>query len=336
MENVSAVHVFGNDSLNGTLDFVAPGAMARTLNFIMIGCVFVTMVSLGCTMEIARIKAHIVKPKGVAIALLAQYGIMPLTAFSLAKAFQLPEMASVVVLICGCSPGGLLSNMSSLFIKGDMNLSIVMTTFSTVLALGMMPLLLFIYCQGFEGIQDAIPYKDIALSLLIILIPCGIGILINHYRPKYSNFITKAGLILSSVVMSVVVTLNTLKMKTDLAGLTTSILAVAALMPIIGYTFGYLLSRLLRLSQTESRTVSMETGCQNGQLCLALVSLLFPPEVIGALLVFPLIYVLSQLCWAVLLVLLFRTHQYFTQRNKGAYQAANPEMQEVGTLEKIS
>lgn len=66
-----------------------------------------------------------------------------------------------------------------------------MTTCSTVLALGMMPLLLLLYCQGFDNLQDAVPYRDIVLSLLCILIPCGIGILLNHYRPQYSQIVTR-------------------------------------------------------------------------------------------------------------------------------------------------
>lgn len=69
--------------------------------------------------------------------------------------------------------------------------SIVMTSCSTLLALGMMPLLLYLYCRGFGDLQNAIPYVDITVSLAMILVPCGIGILINHYRPRYSKIITK-------------------------------------------------------------------------------------------------------------------------------------------------
>ncbi|XP_054910155.1 hepatic sodium/bile acid cotransporter isoform X2 [Poeciliopsis prolifica] len=166
--------------------------MDKTINTIMITVLFIAMVSLGCTMEMTSIKGHILKPKGVAIAILSQYGIMPLTAFCLTKGFQVPEAAAVVILICGCCPGGALSNMLALAIKGDMNLSIVMTSCSTLLALAMMPLLLYLYCHGFSNLQKAVPYVGIITSLLVILVPCGAGILINHFRPQYSKIITKA------------------------------------------------------------------------------------------------------------------------------------------------
>ncbi|XP_023203547.1 sodium/bile acid cotransporter-like isoform X2 [Xiphophorus maculatus] len=172
--------------------FLLSPVMDKTINIIMIIVLLTIMVSLGCTMEVTKIKDHILKPKGVAIAILSQYGIMPLTAFCLTKGFQVPEATAVVILICGCCPGGAMSNILALAIKGDMNLSIVMTSCSTLLALAMMPLLLYLYCHGFSNLQKAVPYVGIITSLVVILIPCGAGILINYYRPQYSKIITKA------------------------------------------------------------------------------------------------------------------------------------------------
>lgn len=92
------------------------------LNGVLIAVLIIVMISLGCTMEISKIKANFWKPKGVAIAVVAQYGIMPLTALALGKLFQLDSIEALAVLICGCCPGGNLSNIFSLASKGDMNL----------------------------------------------------------------------------------------------------------------------------------------------------------------------------------------------------------------------
>lgn len=94
----------------------------KAANLLSIFILCDAMVALGCTMNVSKIKAHIVKPKGVAIAMLAQFGVMPLTAFSLAKLFQLDTDQAVAALVCGCSPGGVLSNVLSFAFKGDMNL----------------------------------------------------------------------------------------------------------------------------------------------------------------------------------------------------------------------
>ncbi|KAM4521767.1 LOW QUALITY PROTEIN: hepatic sodium/bile acid cotransporter [Odontesthes bonariensis] len=251
--------------------------MDKTVNILLIVVLFITMVSLGCTMEVSKIKDHIVKPKGVAIAVLSQYGVMPLTAFCLAKGFQLPEIMAVVILICGCCPGGALSNILALALKGDMNLSIVMTSCSTLLALGMMPLLLYLYCQGFPNLQNAVPYVDIIISLVMILLPCGAGILLNYYRPQFSKIITKVGItimMISVVVIGIIASVDV--GGSILTVLSPPLMAIAALMPFIGYSFGYIISSLFGLNQSERRTVAMETGCQNIQLCSTVLKIAFP------------------------------------------------------------
>lgn len=69
--------------------------------------------------------------------------------------------------------------------------SIVMTTCSTVLAMGAMPLLLYLYSQGFSGLGNAVPYTGIFIALMMTIIPCAVGIAINHWAPRYSQIIIK-------------------------------------------------------------------------------------------------------------------------------------------------
>ncbi|XP_072218550.1 hepatic sodium/bile acid cotransporter [Leuresthes tenuis] len=300
--------------------------MDKVVNIVLIVVLFITMVSLGCTMEVSKIKDHIVKPKGVVIAVLSQYGIMPLTAFCLAKGFQLPEIMAVVILICGCCPGGALSNILALALKGDMNLSIVMTSCSTLLALGMMPLLLYLYCQGFSNLQNAVPYVDIIISLAMILLPCGAGILLNYYRPQYSKIITKAGITVMMISVVVIGIIASIEVGGSiLTVLSPPLMAIGALMPFIGYSFGYIISSLFRLNHSERRTIAMETGCQNIQLCLTILKVAFPPAMMGSMFMFPLVYASFQLMEAMVLILLFRCYQRFTRKEKETYQPATVE-----------
>ncbi|XP_034555197.1 sodium/bile acid cotransporter [Notolabrus celidotus] len=305
---------------------VIPPVINKTINLLLIIVLTITMVSMGCTMEVTKIKSHILKPKGVAIAVMAQYGVMPLTAFSLAKAFQLAEIPAVVVLICGCCPGGTLSNILALALKGDMNLSIVMTSCSTLLALGMMPLLLLLYSQGFANLQDFVPYLDIMKSLAMILIPCGIGILLNYYRPQYSKTITRGGIIiLMLAVLAVCILVSVGVGGSVLHVLAPRLMAVGSLMPLIGYSFGYIISSIFKLTHKERRTVAMETGCQNVQLCTTILKLAFPMELIGPLFLFPIIYGCLQMIEASVLVVVFRTHEFFTRNKKETYQETQTE-----------
>lgn len=152
-----------------------------------------------------------------------------------------------------------------------------MTTCSSVASLGMMPLLLYVFCQGFPGLENAVPYGSIMKALVFTLVPCAFGILINHYAPKYSPLVKKvivggwggvshgqnpggqskarrvtcpqAGLsilIVSSIVVSV---LSAVAVKGVLWMIVMpDVLLVAALMPLIGFMFGYFMSHACKLS----------------------------------------------------------------------------------------
>ncbi|XP_019909583.1 sodium/bile acid cotransporter [Esox lucius] len=324
-------------SRNITMGFQSPFSpvMDKAISGITIIILIITMVSLGCTMEISKIKAHILKPKGVAIAVIAQFGIMPLTAFSLAKIFQLGPIEAVTVLICGCCPGGNLSNIFALALKGDMNLSIVMTTCSTVLALGMMPLLLFIYCHGIHNLEHAVPYIGIVIALIMTLVPCAIGIAINHRVPRYSQIIIKVGLsilLIASIAIGVMsgITIG----GTVWVVLSPQLMATAALMPLTGYLLGYIMSTVFKVNPQCRRTISMEIGCQNIQLCSTILKVAFPPEVIGPLYLFPLIYIIFQGGEALLFIILFRCYQGFKPPPdaKPLYLAVDIKVDEVKVL----
>ncbi|KAJ8007339.1 hypothetical protein DPEC_G00116500 [Dallia pectoralis] len=342
IELFSERHLFGNDSSLFNMstshlpsDSSITDMVVNGLSTVML---LITMVSLGCTMKVSKIKGHIMKPKGVAISVVAQYGIMPLTAFLLAKVLRLGRMEAVTVLICGCCPGGNLSNLLTLAIKGDMNLSIVLTNCSTTLALAMMPLLLLLYSQGFSDLASFVPYAGICLALVMTLVPCGIGILINYYRPQYSKTITKVGLSISLILAIVIIVLSV----TSLGGtaivttvLSPSLVIVAMVMPLTGYTFGYALSYFIGLNEASRRTIAMETGCQNNQLSSTILKVTFPPDVIGSLYLFPMVYIMFQLGEALLLVVLLRLHQRFFQTPKHDMQVYKTVEVVKGEVEEV-
>ncbi|XP_061435899.1 hepatic sodium/bile acid cotransporter [Lethenteron reissneri] len=306
--------------LNGSAGNATGGDGAildEAVNAVTTAILVVTMVSLGCTMELQHIGAHIRKPRGIIIAVLAQFGIMPLTAFALAKVFRLNPVEAVTVLICGCCPGGNLSNVFALALDGDMNLSILMTTCSTVLALGMMPLLLWAYSHGLSDTRFVIPYAKISIALALILLPCAVGIFINAKFPKYSRVILRGGMLLLLLISVVLVVLSALYVGSAIwLVFSPTLISIAVLMPLLGYALGYVLAGIFRLSHKCRRTVSMETGCQNLQLCTAVLKLTFDPQVIGPLYLFPLLYIFFQVVTALLFVLVFRfyVHCYRQQR----------------------
>uniref|UniRef100_A0A8D0AP28 Solute carrier family 10 member 4 n=1 Tax=Sander lucioperca TaxID=283035 RepID=A0A8D0AP28_SANLU len=244
-----------------------------------------TMLGLGCTVEISQLGQHIRRPIGVLLALVCQFVIMPLVAFLLALAFSLDDVAAMAVLLCGCCPGGNLSNIMCLLVHGEMNLSIIMTISSTLLALVLMPLCLWIYSRAWINtpVVNLMPFGAIILTLCSTLIPIGLGVMLRY---RYTRV---ADILLSTIPPSVYV--------------------VAVLMPLCGYAAGYGLAMLFELPPNSCRSVSLETGCQNVQLCTAILKLAFPPQLMGGMYMFPLLYALFQAAEAGIFILAYRMYR---------------------------
>lgn len=96
--------------------------LSHGLNVFVGAALCITMLGLGCTVDVNHFGAHVRRPVGALLAALCQFGFLPLLAFLLALVFSLDEVAAVAVLLCGCCPGGNLSNLMSLLVDGDMNL----------------------------------------------------------------------------------------------------------------------------------------------------------------------------------------------------------------------
>ncbi|XP_067581004.1 sodium-dependent organic anion transporter-like [Pseudorca crassidens] len=156
---------------------------------VMIGLL---MFSLGCSVDIQRLWSHIRGPWGIAVRLLCQFGLMPLAAYLLVISFSLKPVQAMVILIVGCCPGGTTSNIFTYWVDGDMDLSISMTTCSTVAALRMMPLHLYLYTLSWNLEQNlTISYQNIGVTLVCLTIPVALGVYGNYRWPKQSKIILK-------------------------------------------------------------------------------------------------------------------------------------------------
>uniref|UniRef100_A0A3B3UF64 Solute carrier family 10 member 4 n=1 Tax=Poecilia latipinna TaxID=48699 RepID=A0A3B3UF64_9TELE len=260
-----------------------------------------TMLGLGCTVEVSQLEEHIRRPIGVLLALVCQFVIMPLVAFLLALAFSLDDVAAMAVLLCGCCPGGNLSNIMSLLVHGEMNLSIIMTISSTLLALVLMPLCLWIYSRAWINtpVVNLLPFGAIILTLCSTLIPIGLATLCPQ-ASLWSLLVTLVMLFVLTGVMLGPELLSTIP---------PSVYVVAILMPLCGYAAGYGLAVLFDLPPNSRRSVSLETGCQNVQLCTAILKLAFPPQLMGGMYMFPLLYALFQAAEAGIFILAYKLYR---------------------------
>ncbi|XP_035149620.3 sodium/bile acid cotransporter 4 [Callithrix jacchus] len=281
------------------------------LNVFVGAALCITMLGLGCTVDVNHFGAHVRRPVGALLAALCQFGFLPLLAFLLALAFKLDEVAAVAVLLCGCCPGGNLSNLMSLLVDGDMNLSIIMTISSTLLALVLMPLCLWVYSWAWINtpIVQLLPLGTVTLTLCSTLIPIGLGVFIRYKYNRLADYIVKVSLwsLLVTLVVLFIMT-GTMLGPELLASIPAAVYVVAIFMPLAGYASGYGLATLFHLPPNCKRTVCLETGSQNVQLCTAILKLAFPPQFIGSMYMFPLLYALFQSAEAGIFVLIYKMY----------------------------
>ncbi|XP_043827666.1 solute carrier family 10 member 6 isoform X2 [Dromiciops gliroides] len=236
------------------------------------------MFSLGCTVNIKTLWSHIRRPWGIAVGLLCQYGLMPLIAYLLAISFSLPPLQAVTVLLLGCMPGGAVSNLFAYWADGDIDLSISMTTCSSVIAVGMMPLCLYLYTRPWDLEQNiTVPYQTIGISLLCLIVPVAIGVFVNFKWPAHSKIILRVGSTVGAILL-LMVTVGAIIFLKDSWNSDTPLLIIALVFPLIGYIFGFLLSLLTCQPWERCRTISLETGAQNVQMCVTMLQLSFSPE----------------------------------------------------------
>ncbi|XP_036057402.1 solute carrier family 10 member 6 [Onychomys torridus] len=301
----------------GTLKLVFTVVSAVTVGLVMF--------SFGCSVEIRKLWSHLRRPWGIAVGLLCQFGLMPLTAYLLALGFSLKPFQAIAVLIMGCCPGGTISNVLTFWVDGDMDLSITMTACSTVAALGMMPLCLYLYTWSWNLTQNlTIPYQSIGITLASLIVPVAFGVYMNYRWPKQAKFILKVGAIAGGILLLVVAVTGVVLAKgwnTDV-----TLLIISFIFPLVGHVTGFLLAFLTHQSWQRCRTISIETGAQNIQLCIAMLQLSFTAEYLVQLFNFALAYGLFQVLHGLFIV---AAYQVYKRRQKSKGRRQHPDSPEI-------
>ncbi|XP_067890192.1 ileal sodium/bile acid cotransporter [Heterodontus francisci] len=300
--------------------------MSLILSTVLTILLALVMFSMGCNVEAKKLWCHIKRPWGICVGFICQFGIMPLTAFLLSTAFKIYPVQAVAVLIMGCCPGGTGSNIMTYWMDGDMDLSISMTTCSTVLGMGMMPLCLFIYTKTWvdtDSIQ--IPYDSIGITLASLLIPVAVGIYVNYRWPEKAKLILKVGSITGIFLIVGIAVTGALLYRGSWAT-SPSLWIIGTIYPAIGYVLGFILARIAGQPWFRCRTVALETGAQNTQLCTTIVQLSFSPEQLVLMFTFPLIYSVFQIAFAAIMIGSYQLYKRYSKSTMdNSSECANDE-----------
>ncbi|HCA21519.1 MAG TPA: sodium transporter [Lachnospiraceae bacterium] len=233
----------------------------------------IVMFGMGLTMKLSDFAVVFSRPKDVIVGCLAQFIVMPVLAYVLGKIFGLSDELLVGVVLVGTCPGGTSSNVITYLSKGDTALSVGMTSINTLLAPFLTPALTYLYLRT----SVSVDVKSMFVSIIeVVLVPIGLGLLINKLFGKYTQRIMYAMPTVSvtaiCLIVAAVVSHNSEKIMN--AGLI--ILVIVILHNLLGYLCGFLIGVLFKMDMSRKKAVSIEIGMQNSGLATSLASSSFP------------------------------------------------------------
>jgi len=238
---------------------------------------FLVMMGLGLTLSVDDILRVIIMPKAVLTGLVGQLVLLPLVAFGLAFLLNpAPVIAIGLILLAAC-PGGITSNAYVFASRGDIALSVTLTTVASLFTVVTMPLLAWLALSTFAGESEMleVPVGNMMRSLAqLTVLPIAIGMSIRKFKPVFAEkMVEPVRKIAIAILIMVIITntyfsIDTLKQYFLQAGMVALILNVTCM------TMGYGLTRLAKLNVDQTISITYEVGLQNLSLALVLANTL--------------------------------------------------------------
>ena len=232
----------------------------------------IVMFGMGLTMKPKDFALIIKRPKDILIGCAAQFIIMPALAFGLSKLFQLDPALTAGVVLVGTCPGGTSSNVMTYLSKGDVALSVGMTSVNTLLAPLLTPAITWLLLQTTVRVDVWSMFWSI---IQVIIIPIALGFVINRFFGKITQKAVAVLPMISTIaiclIIATVVSHNAGKIYTS----GVLVMVVVVLHNLLGYACGFGLGKLLRLTPEKVKALSIEIGMQNSGLATSLAGTAF-------------------------------------------------------------
>lgn len=242
-------------------EYFAPhqGLIVPFLSLIMLG--------MGVTLSVNSFLAVLKKPSVVLLGTLMQYTVMPLAAWIVCLVLKLPADLAAGVILLGCCPGGTASNVISYLAKADVALSIVLTSVSTLIAFLATPFLTWV----FIGQTIEVDVTGMLVSVVnVVIVPVVLGLAINYFFEKRISAVREVFPAISAAAIVIIIAIIIGTNSTNLEQSGPLVLLAVILHNGLGLAGGYWISKALKLSETEARTIAIEVGMQNSGLSVAL------------------------------------------------------------------
>lgn len=229
----------------------------------------IIMFGLGLDLTVGDFKRVGRAPKAVAIALGCQIVLLPAICFGLVVLFDLPALLGIGMLLLAASPGGTTANLFSHLFRGDVALNITLTAINTVIAVVTLPLITGLAIAYYDRQDDVtMPLVEIVKVFALILLPVGIGMLVNKRAPTFARRMDKPVRIGSAVILAILVLGILLDQRESVGDYIADVGLIAALFCAISLVVGYYVPKALGVTGPQAIASSMEVGVHNATLAI--------------------------------------------------------------------
>ncbi|PNT68489.1 probable sodium/metabolite cotransporter BASS1, chloroplastic [Brachypodium distachyon] len=234
----------------------------------MVGLAF-TMLGMGMTLTLDDLRAALLMPKELAAGFLLQYTVMPLSGFLISKLLNLPNHYAAGLILVSCCPGGTASNIVTYLARANVALSVLMTATSTFAAAFMTPLLTSKLAGQYVAVD---PMGLFVSTSQVVLVPVLLGAVLNQYCNQLVELVSP---LMPFIAVATVAVLCGNAIAQNASAILASGLQVVLSVCCLhasGFFFGFVLSRILGIDVSSSRTISIEVGMQNSVLGVVLAT----------------------------------------------------------------
>ena len=234
------------------------------------------------------------RPRALFIGLFSQWLVLPFMTFLLCvilRSYIPPMVAMGLVLVAAC-PGGAVSNFMSSYSKGNAELSVLMSTISTLAAPIFTPINYAIWGGLYVKYMDSsagdvlrtlqVPPTQIAVTVILIIgIPVLLGLITVKFAPdasaKLKELMRYVSIVVFVGVAALMISQNIILFKEYIG----YIFIIVLIHNLLGFGIGYTAATIGKTPVKDRRSVTFEVGIQNSGLGLLLLfnTGIFPPEV---------------------------------------------------------
>lgn len=240
---------------------------------ILPGSLFIIMLGMGLALRPIDFKMVVIKPKAVVLGLIAQMVILPFIAYGIVLLFGMTGALAVGMMILALCPGGTTSNLYTYLAKGDIALSVTLTSIVSLLAPFTVPVFIILFMDllmGKEGHIELPVLKTIIQLVVITIVPITLGMIINHFKPVFAKKAEKPAKLFSIIFLFLIVIGIVAKNISEMGNYFAQAGLATLLLNVVCMVVGYGAARLANLNEAQSKAIGIEVGFQNGTLAVVI------------------------------------------------------------------